>query len=326
MSNGAKMEEHMDQTIRVNKLEFLLQNPIPYRYVLAVCLGLNLFMDAYVYPEVSLTGFYLLTVVLIGFSFENKPLQVIATGLVTLLRFHFSPLGMPETAVFLLAWITYFLVSCSLSVLIKRYLRERKNVVHLTRALANALDSRDSYTANHSENVARYAEMIAQEMKFSKKECDNIYLGGIFHDFGKIGVSESILTKRSKLTETEFSQIKKHPTIGYKILKHVPVFKHNGVLDMVLYHHERFDGKGYPEGLKGEQIPIAARIIAVADSFDAMTSNCVYRSEKNLEYALNEIRKNIGTQFDPAVAQIFLKIVEAKGETILTRTRNVEKN
>lgn len=109
-------------------------------------------------------------------------------------------------------------------------------------------------------------------------------------------------------------------------LKHIPFFKHNGVLDMILYYHERFDGKGYPEGLKGEQIPLAARIMAVTDSFDAMTSKRVYRSEKNVEYALNEIRKNIGTQFDPAVARIFLKIVEVKGDTILTRIRNFEQD
>lgn len=316
----------MDQTIRVNKLEFWLQNPIPYRYLFAVFLGLNLFLDGYVYLGSSLTGLYVLTVVLIGLGFENKVFQFIATGLVTLLRYHFSPLGMPEVEVFLLAWLTYFLVSFSLSVLIKSYLQERQNIVNLTRALANSLDSRDPYTANHSENVARYAEMIAEEMKFSKKERENIYIGGLLHDLGKIGISESILMKTSRLTDKEFAQIKKHPVIGYKILKHIPFFKQNSILDTVLYHHERFDGKGYPSGLKGEQIPLASRIMAVADSFDAMTSKRVYRSEKNLEYALNEIRKNIGTQFDPEVAQVFLKIVEVQGETILPEIRNSEKD
>ena len=126
------------------------------------------------------------------------------------------------------------------------------------------------------------------------------------HDIGKIGIPEHILMKNGKLTNEEYEVIKIHPTIGYNMIKHVADFHKNGILDMVLYHHERYDGKGYPAGLKGNQIPLYARIAAVADTFDAMTTERVYREELSLDYTLNEIRKNKGTQFDPDIVDLFL--------------------
>lgn len=124
----------------------------------------------------------------------------------------------------------------------------------------------------------------------------------------KSGFPEHILMKTGRLTEDEYEIIKSHTTIGYEMIKHIGDFHHNGVLDIVLYHHERYDGKGYPTGLKDRQIPLFARIVAVADTFDAMTTKRVYRDEIELESTLNEIRKNKGTQFDPEIVDIFLSL------------------
>lgn len=186
----------------------------------------------------------------------------------------------------------------------------REDELELTTVLANALDSRDSYTLNHSENVAKYSVQIAEKLKLSKDCCAIIRKGALLHDIGKIGISEHILMKNGKLTNEEYEEIKTHPTIGYNMIKHVADFHKNGILDMVLYHHERYDGKGYPAGLKGNQIPLYARIAAVADTFDAMTTKRVYREELSLDYTLNEIQKNKGTQFDPDIVDAFLSLFE----------------
>jgi putative nucleotidyltransferase with HDIG domain len=197
------------------------------------------------------------------------------------------------------------------------YIKQKENTLQLTFTLANALDSRDHYTANHSENVAYYAKKIAQEMNLSKMTCEHIYIGGLLHDIGKIGVPEAILTKPSRLTNEEFVIIKKHPVIGYNMLKHITKFKKNGILNIILHHHERYDGQGYPRSIAGVKIPLAARIMAVADSFDAMTSKRVYRSELDLEYTIDEIRKNAGKQFDPEVVNVFLKIWNREGKKLM---------
>ncbi len=148
--------------------------------------------------------------------------------------------------------------------------------------------------------------MISCELDGSTEECFKYYLGGLLHDVGKLGIPESILFKPSRLTEEEYDIIKKHPQSGHDTLKNCDVFKeHHQILDIVLYHHERFDGSGYPMKLKGEQIPLAARILAIADSFDAMTTPRIYRKERDMEYAVNQISENMGTQFDPEIADVF---------------------
>nr|WP_263324302.1 HD-GYP domain-containing protein [Neobacillus sp. Marseille-Q6967] len=190
----------------------------------------------------------------------------------------------------------------------------REDNIALIKALANALDSRDTYTLHHSENVTRYAVEIAKKMNLSKDMCNAIRIGGLLHDIGKIGIPENILNKPDRLTDDEYSIIKLHPTIGYEMIKRITTFTDNGVLDIVLYHHERYDGTGYPKGLKGDQIPLAARIVAVADTFDAMSSKRVYRKELDLEYTLNEIRRNKGTQFDPKIVDIFFSLFEHEGQ------------
>ena len=190
------------------------------------------------------------------------------------------------------------------------FTKSRDDELELTTVLANALDSRDSYTLNHSENVAKYSVQIAEKLKLSKECCAISRKGALLHDIGKIGISEHILMKNGTLTNEEYEEIKIHPTIRYNMIKHVADFHKNGILDMVLYHHERYDGKGYPAGLKGNQIPLYARIAAVADTFDAMTTKRVYREELSLDYTLNEIQKNKGTQFDPEIVDTFLSLFE----------------
>lgn len=152
-------------------------------------------------------------------------------------------------------------------------------------------------------------------MKLSEECCEVIRKGALLHDIGKIGIPEHILGKSGKLTDEEYEIIKSHPTLGHNMIKHIEHFHKNGVLDIVLYHHERYDGKGYPTGLKGDQIPLFARIVGIADTFDAMTTKRVYRDEFDIEYALNEIRKNRGTQFDPEIANVFLSLFEENSQS-----------
>jgi HD-GYP domain-containing protein (c-di-GMP phosphodiesterase class II) len=175
----------------------------------------------------------------------------------------------------------------------------------LLHALTSAVDAKDTYTCGHSERVALLSRFIAQQMKLRDSEIEQIYMAGLLHDVGKIGVPEAVLQKPGRLTQEEFEQIKKHPEIGARILADVKQLK--SVLPGVLYHHERYDGKGYPEGLAGEKIPLMGRIICMADCFDAMTSSRTYRKALPIEVAMSEIRRCSGTQFDPFLAEAFLR-------------------
>ena len=166
------------------------------------------------------------------------------------------------------------------------------------RALAAALDTRDPYTAGHSERVSALSVRIAQQMQLGEEEVDVIRLGALLHDVGKIGVRDSILRKPGPLTAEEFEQIKLHPTLGARILKEVPFLAAH--LPIVELHHERPDGQGYPHGLRGDDIPLSARIVHVADTFDAMTSARAYRPARAASVAIAELRRFSGTQFDPA--------------------------
>ncbi len=175
-------------------------------------------------------------------------------------------------------------------------------------ALAAALDARDHYTHGHSRKVARYAVSIAKEMKLSRYEVDIIRRASLLHDIGKIGIPDKILEKPARLTRKEFEIVKKHPKVAVDILKPIPQLK--DILPGVYHEHERYDGKGYIAGLKGEAIPLEARIIGVADAFDAMTSERPYRKALPYEEAIAELKRNVGTQFDPRVVEAFLKILK----------------
>jgi len=174
----------------------------------------------------------------------------------------------------------------------------------LLHSLTSAVDAKDAYTCGHSERVALLARHLALEIGLSDAEVEQIYMAGLLHDVGKIGVPESVLQKTGRLTPDEFEQMKKHPQIGARILSDVKQIK--AIIPGVLHHHERYDGKGYPGGLAGNDIPLMGRIICLADCFDAMTSNRTYRKALPLEVALTEIRRCSGTQFDPTLAEVFL--------------------
>ena len=174
--------------------------------------------------------------------------------------------------------------------------------------IANTIDAKDGYTEGHSARVAQYSRLLAKKLGKSDEEADEIYNIALLHDIGKIGVPDSILNKPGKLTEEEFNMIKQHPMIGAKILNDVKSYP--SLQTGAKYHHERYDGRGYPEGLSGTEIPEIARIICVADSFDAMHSNRVYRRHFTKEYIRSELEHCQGTQFDPEIAKAMLELID----------------
>ena len=169
------------------------------------------------------------------------------------------------------------------------------------------VEAKDTYTRGHSDRVSEYSVLIGKHLGLSEEDIHLLRVGGLFHDIGKIGVPDSILLKTSKLTDDEYSEIKNHPKIGAQILSNATLFEK--AIPIVKHHHERYDGFGYPEKLAGENIPYLARIAAIADSFDAMTSKRTYRDSLPLDIVINEISKNKGTQFDPNIANKFLDIL-----------------
>ena len=175
-------------------------------------------------------------------------------------------------------------------------------------ALANAIDAKDKYTHGHSARVAMYSTQIARKAGMSEEECEKVYFTALLHDVGKIGVPDAIINKDGKLTNEEFAWIKRHPVFGNQILSSIQQSPYLSI--GAHYHHERYDGQGYPEGLKGEDIPGIARIIAVADSYDAMTSKRSYRDPLPQHIAREELVKGIGTQFDPEYARLMVQLID----------------
>jgi HD-GYP domain-containing protein (c-di-GMP phosphodiesterase class II) len=171
-------------------------------------------------------------------------------------------------------------------------------------ALTTAIDAKDRYTCGHSQRVAQLTRQLAVAVGLDEHAVSRMWIAALVHDIGKIGVPESVLTKPGRLTDEEFDEIKKHPEIGHRILKDIPQLK--DILPGVLHHHERWDGRGYPHGLSGEGIPLMARLIALADSFDAMSSDRTYRQRLSRSDVLEEIRRCAGGQFDPELAPIFV--------------------
>ena len=176
--------------------------------------------------------------------------------------------------------------------------------------IANIIDARDNYTKGHSTRVADYTALLAYKLGMNKNEIEDIHSIALLHDIGKLGIPDSILNKPGKLTNEEYQVMKNHTVIGGNILKDMSMLKD---IDLgAKYHHERYDGKGYPDGLKGEQIPYIARIISVADAFDAMTSDRVYRKHLDSIIVVNELEKGKGTQFDPVIADAMLSLIKSE--------------
>jgi HD-GYP domain-containing protein (c-di-GMP phosphodiesterase class II) len=175
----------------------------------------------------------------------------------------------------------------------------------IVRALVSALDAKDPYTCGHSERVAAFARCIAETMMLDQEQVDRIYLSGLLHDIGKIGIDDSTLRHSGPLSEQQFNEIKKHPDGGWAILQ--GVLQMRSALPGVLYHHEQWDGQGYPDGLAGIEIPLDARILAVADAFDAMTSDRPYRSGMSHDRALKILTEGAGAHWDPQIIEDFLR-------------------
>ena len=192
------------------------------------------------------------------------------------------------------------------------YSEMKENYIRTIKALAIAVDAKDSYTHGHSENVMNIGEWIAQEMGADPLFIETIRDGGLLHDIGKIGIPGSILNKPGPLTDEEFNGVMKtHATLGANIVRDVPFL--SDLHDLILYHHEHHDGTGYPEGLKGEEIPLGARILHVADAFEAMTSNRPYRASLGKREAVKRLHASSGSQFDPVVIDAFMRMAQKRG-------------
>jgi HD-GYP domain-containing protein (c-di-GMP phosphodiesterase class II) len=190
-----------------------------------------------------------------------------------------------------------------------------KMFVQTAEALASAIDAKDTYTHGHSARVAEYSKQIARLAGKDEKECREVYFAALLHDVGKIGIPDYIINKAGKLNDDEFSEIRKHPEIGRQILQNIIQSPYISI--GAHYHHERYDGSGYPDGLKGSEIPEIARIIAVADAYDAMASKRSYRDPLAQNIVREEIEKGLGTQFDPTFATIMLKLIDTDKDYLM---------
>jgi HD-GYP domain-containing protein (c-di-GMP phosphodiesterase class II) len=179
-------------------------------------------------------------------------------------------------------------------------------VFNVVKSLVYAIEAKDVYTRGHSERVSRYCLLMAEHLQLEENQKNHLHWASILHDIGKIGIPESILTKPDRLTDEEYRTIRDHPEKGHTILK--PLDQLSASLPSILHHHERYDGTGYPRRLKGEEIPLLARVIAVADTFDAITSDRAYRPARTPQEALAIIKEVAGSQLDPALVDIFREV------------------
>ena len=179
---------------------------------------------------------------------------------------------------------------------------------HVIKTIAGAIDAKDTYTNGHSSRVAEYSREIARRMGYNEEKLNDIFMMGLLHDVGKIGVPDAVINKPAKLNDEEYELIKNHPVMGAKILSNIKEMP--TLATGARWHHERYDGTGYPDGLKGEEIPEEARIIAVADAYDAMSSHRSYREPLAQNVVRKEIDKGRGTQFDPGIAEVMLSMID----------------
>lgn len=207
------------------------------------------------------------------------------------------------TISYLLVWAFYII-----SQNIKRELDNKTLSVEVMEALAHTIDAKDEYTRGHSVRVAKYSRLLAEKLGLNPEECENVYYMALLHDIGKIGVPNQIINSPTKLTDEQYDVIKRHPVVGYDILAEIK--SRPDLSKGAKWHHERYDGKGYPDKKNGDEIPFYARVIAVADSYDAMTSNRSYRKYMPQDKVRSEIENNSGTQFDPDVAKCMLSIID----------------
>lgn len=231
------------------------------------------------------------------------------------------PLYLPFSSLLLVVMVSFLIVVVIITRVVyisgrnfQGMQHEQDSLLTTVMTFAKTIDARDPYTAFHSNNVAEYGRKIAKELGLSEKETDAVYLAGLIHDIGKIGTPEAILLKEGPLSEAEYEIMKKHSEDGYEIVKSMKSLEALGIPEMMRHHQEKFNGQGYPLGFKGDSIPLGARILAVADAFDAMTTNRSYRSKLAMETAAAELVHHSGTQFDEKVAQALLQVLRRDGQ------------
>lgn len=209
-------------------------------------------------------------------------------------------------------WLVALIASITVYIRTAKYIKRQKHdaqiIMQSMNTFANMIDAKDTYTQGHSTRVAIYAKEIARRMKFSEEEIDKLYYIALMHDCGKIGIPDAVLKKPEKLTGTEWQMIQSHTTLGSNVLENFTTIQ--GIRDGALYHHERYDGAGYPAGLKGVDIPLYARIICIADSYDAMSSNRCYRGRMEQRTILSELENNAGSQFDPSIVKYMIAMIK----------------
>jgi HD-GYP domain-containing protein (c-di-GMP phosphodiesterase class II) len=198
----------------------------------------------------------------------------------------------------------------------------QQSYLNTINVIANAIEARDKYTLGHAWRVTRFALALAEQLGWDDRRKEILEMGGLIHDVGKVGVRDAILCKNARLTDDEFELMKLHPEIGARILKDVPFLV--PAAPYTRFHHERWDGSGYPQGLAGEEIPIEGRLLAIADAFDAMTSNRVYRRGRSPEAAIEEIERCAGNHFDPALAALFIEVYEAGKVNYILQNKAIE--
>jgi HD-GYP domain-containing protein (c-di-GMP phosphodiesterase class II) len=190
---------------------------------------------------------------------------------------------------------------------LQHYREKEQLIVGVVRALVSAIEAKDDYTCGHSERVALFAQCLARQVGYDDASCERMYLTGLVHDLGKIGVADAVLKKPDRLTDLEYAEIKRHPVEGWAILHELQALAY--VLPGMLYHHERYDGQGYPDGLRGEAIPMDGRLLAIVDAYDAMTSDRHYRPGMPVEKAQSMLREGSGTQWDPQLVDAFFRVL-----------------
>ena len=255
-------------------------------------------------------------------SFISVPMMVERKTIGILVLMHRHAKGEEHRANYLpqdIATVSVFASQAALvlhNTLLKLENAKKEVYLETIAALVTAIDAKDKYTRNHSKNVARVAVTLAQGLKLSAREIQTIEYGALLHDIGKIGIPEGILNKNGTLEHEEYEKMKSHPVIGVKILQ--PVGFLQSTSDIIHHHHERIDGKGYPDGLKNEDIPFEARLVSIADAWDAMISDRSYRKRMSTEQALYELQNHAGSQFDAYMIKAFVDMIKKDKVPILS--------
>lgn len=263
------------------------------------------------------------TIGLILYTFHEQPLVFDDLEITYYLQRNLTQA--PAFRVFAVLSVLWLLLAIFLAAMIistraarKRIQQDELIIEQSISVLTKFVDAKDSYTNGHSYRVAEYSRLIAQKLGFSPEECRHLFYISLMHDCGKVAIPDAILKKPGSLTDEEYQSIKSHTTIGADLLKDFTSIE--GIRDGALYHHERYDGNGYPSGKKGEDIPLIGRIICVADAFDAMNSQRCYRSRRSKDYILMELESNRGKQFDPKIVDCFLELIQEGKISVGTET------